>query len=89
MERGYNIPNRQLGEARKKIKFNPEVLKSREISEFDTQLAEINSKPPASKSTNSNELEFSIGIEQEKKRNRELMANLLQTVTETKPQEPP
>jgi len=39
MDQGYNIANKKLGEARKKIKIDPEVLKRKEVSEFDTQLA--------------------------------------------------
>jgi hypothetical protein len=83
MQKGYNIPSKKLGEARKKIKFDPEVLKSKEISEFDTHLPEFEEKAPT-KAVTSNELDYSIGIEQEKKRNKDLLANLLQPVAAIK-----
>lgn len=82
MDKGFYIPGRKLGEARKKIKFDPQAKQGKEVSEFDTHLDEDDQKKPAPQSAKSNEPEYSIGIEQEKKRNRDMMAGLLEV---TKP----
>lgn len=63
MQRTYNIPSRQLGEARKKIKFDPQVLATKQISEFDTELIEELPKSQEIKPVAASEPEYSISID--------------------------